>query len=495
MQLISKYQKLIITGLLILTFAIISYFVYKTYYIPKTPFDTALIYLNHGKAALALDIYEQQEKLHPEDSSLLPYLALSYLRCDRLAEARTALDTALKLNLDSAYLTNSVLEFAKYYQNKEDYTEAENLLLGASIDNESKDLDTQKGLLYYNWALNDLGKTNYDLAIKHLNEASQYKSSLANNIRQNINNKLSQCYRNLGLISQGQDNNLNKAIDLYEKSLSYNNDPLTHYNLANLYLQIKNNKKAIENYRIVINADPDNLDARQKLIDLLIQKNDYMSAKENLEKLLEKEKCLDNYLLLAKINQQLNNYPGCVKALEDAISLKPKLDIYLKLRDVLNNWASTLTQHHNLREANSVKGHALRISEVIVKLTKEEEKKLEAQTAILNSNLPPINIVYSKIWLSKGSLTPEGEIKIQNTSTFDILDLGLQAYFYDNTVKKNYGCITLPIVTSATKKFVKGSYKTLYFSSPNTINPDNKVSVIIFWKNHLLKEFPITKEN
>ena len=159
------------------------------------------------------------------------------------------------------------------------------------------------------------------------------------------------------------------------------------------------------------------------------------------------------------------------------------------------DWANQLQAHHNSRQANSVKGHALRINDEIAKLTKEEEKKLESSAANLTQANVPINIVSSKIWLAKGSLTPEAEIKIQNTSSFDILDINLQAYFYDNTLKKNYGCVSLPIVNYQSMKFLKGSYKTLYFSCPNTIKPDNKVSVIIFWKNHLLKEFPVNKEN
>ncbi len=487
-----KYYAYILALALLITVCFISYRVINS---PKNPLDMASVYLNQGKAALAIDILEKLAKNNPQNFNLLPYLALSYLRCDRLAEARTALDTALKLDLDTPFLTKVILEFARYYELKHDFNEAENLLLDASIDDESKELDSQKGLLYYNWAQNDLLQNNYDLAIKHLNEASQYKASLANNIKQNINVKLAYCYRNLGLICQIKENNINKAIDFFERSLSYNNDPLSHYDLANLYLQIKNINKAQENYRIVVKDDPNNLAALQKLIDLLVDQKDYKLAKENLVKLLEKEKCVENYLKLAKINLALDNYPGAVKAYEDAVSLKPRLDILIKLHEVLLDWANQLQAHHNSRQANSVKGHALRINDEIAKLTKEEEKKLESSAANLTQANVPINIVSSKIWLAKGSLTPEAEIKIQNTSSFDILDINLQAYFYDNTLKKNYGCVSLPIVNYQSMKFLKGSYKTLYFSCPNTINPDNKVSVIIFWKNHLLKEFPINKEN
>ncbi len=84
-------------------------------------------YRAKGEAAAALPILEQLSHQQPDNPGVLPWLAQCYLRTDRIAEGRTALDTALRLKLPGATLAPVVLAYANYYESKADYAEAERL--------------------------------------------------------------------------------------------------------------------------------------------------------------------------------------------------------------------------------------------------------------------------------------------------------------------------------------------------------------------------------
>jgi hypothetical protein len=107
---------------------------------------------------------------------------------------------------------------------------------------------------------------------------------------------------------------------------------------------------------------------------------------------------------------------------------------------------------------------------------------------------PPVALVSSRIWLARGSLTPEGEIKIHNTTGAPVNDLSLTAVFYDNTARRATGSVTLPVASPQSAPFAADASRSLYFSCPDTVKVDHQLGVIIFWKGKFLKEFPVVKQ-
>src|SRR5579863_7371679 len=66
---------------------------------PETPFTQAVSLIRAGRAAAALKILEDLSRQQPDNTAGFPWVAQGYLSTDRLAEGRTALDTALRLKL------------------------------------------------------------------------------------------------------------------------------------------------------------------------------------------------------------------------------------------------------------------------------------------------------------------------------------------------------------------------------------------------------------
>jgi hypothetical protein len=111
-----------------------------------------------------------------------------------------------------------------------------------------------------------------------------------------------------------------------------------------------------------------------------------------------------------------------------------------------------------------------------------------------DSRVSPIALSSSRIWLAKGSLTPEGEIKIRNISGKPVTDLSLTVVFFDKTVRRQFGSVTLPVTTPQSQPFAEDASRSLYFSCPNIVKPEHQLAVIILWKGRFLKEFPVVKQ-
>jgi tetratricopeptide (TPR) repeat protein len=281
--------------------------------------------------------------------------------------------------------------------------------------------------------------------------------------------------------------------------LSVCDEPLTRVLLAAIYARTGEVDKAIENYDHVSKEDPNNLEVRHRLIELLLGKKDYEKAQVALSELTDKEKSPEDYELLADVNLKIRNYAGAVRALEEANSLRPSVPLLEKLRDALFSWSDLLASQKKNQEAISVKGHAARVSEQIAELNGSEEVADEEKTgesdqvAGWDPDKPPINIVFSRNWLAKDSLTPEGKIKIKNITGAPITDLTLSAVFFDNTTHKRNGTIMLPVTSPASPPFEPDGERWLYFSCPQTVKYDHQLAVLIIWKGKFLKEFPVAK--
>jgi len=145
----------------------------------------------------------------------------------------------------------------------------------------------------------------------------------------------------------------------------------------------------------------------------------------------------------------------------------------------------------------SVKAHAERVGEELAEMLKDEEpeKTDVPKVAAWNPGSPPVAVIASHNWLSAGSLTPEGEIKIKNISGQPVTELSLTAVFFDHTKRASNGSVGLPVATPNSNPFAPGMERTLYFSCPNIVKEDHQLGVMILWKGKLLREFPVVKQH
>ncbi len=489
-----------------LTTAAIVAIVYWFVHPAETPLTRAQALIYAGKAAAAIPLLEQFSEQHPDNSAVFPLLAQGYLSCERLGEGRTALDTALKLKLPASTVSPVISAYASYYESKGDFQEAQGLFDSAQTIVPEKDLLEGKAKLYVRWAGSERQTGDLEGASKHLETAMKYTPALAEPLKSAVPKDLTNCYRELAAINETEKKNDKAAISLLQKCLLVADEPATRMALANLYCRIGKIDDAIVCYKRVKDFDQNNLESRHRLIDLYVQKKDYPHAQEALLELTERERSVESYQLLASVDQKMGNPAGAVKALEDARALRPKdLALLQELEQVLIDWGALLSRQGRIQESLSARGHAERVAEMIAIAAKKDEAKddQDAQSATGSApgpmpawdpTVPPIALTSSKIWLAKGSVTPEGEIAIKNVCGQPITDLSLTVIFYDNTKRTRNGSITLPVCTLASPPFAPSATRSLYFSCPNTVKTDDQLAVIIFWHGRLLKELPVAKQ-
>ncbi len=473
---------------------------------PETPLDKAINLVKSNRAAAALPILEDIAAKQPENLDVLPWLALCYMNTDRIAEGRTALDTAVKMKLPASTLEPAVRSFIGYYSQRNDYGEAERLfehiraMRAPSQQLNSRELNEERRKMYVAWSDYEASQSKTDSAIEHLQTAIDLPDANDTENAQLLH-KLADYYRELAATAETVDKNDARATDLLEKSLTRVDEPATRIALADLYTRAGNFKKAVEHLRSVSALDPNNLESRHKLVELCLKLDDVKGARDGLIELLDKEKSVENYQLLASLNLKLENYAGAVRALEDASSLSRNDATVLQgLRNALLDWSVSLGHNGKQEESLSVKGRADRISEMIKGL---EDNPVEAPEQPAEAGQekppeippggPPIALSASRIWLSKGSFTPEGEITVKNVGQDEVSDLSLSAVFFDNTTKKRTGSVTVS-AASASHPMLNGQTRTLYFSSPNIVKSDHILCVLIFWKGKLIRELPVVKE-
>ncbi len=460
----------------------------------ETPFNHAQNLIRAGKSAAALPILEHLSQQQPDNTALLPWLAQGYLSTEQLAEGRTALDTALRLRLPFKTLAPVVMSYAAYYEHKGDYAEAEKLFESAQLSCPTPVLAPGWAELLLSWAESSAQNGDFQSAILHLEKGQWLVNDLDAPLKSKLFQNLSKYYGQLAALEETQKHP-DIAIDLLEKSLHYADEPATRITLANLYANTNHPDKAISNLEVVCQQDPDDLESRHKLIDLLLKENEIQQAQEVLQDLTDKELSLENFSLLAGLNLKLKNYAGAVHALEESNELKSDDPAILeKLQSILKVWYQELLSQGKTDEAASVKGHANRITEMLDTVLGEKKKEQEKLEAAREKAIgAPITLSSSHIWLSKGSLTPEGEITIKNISSRPLTNLELTIVFYDRTTKIRNSSVVLPVAGTASPPFAVDGTSKLYFSCPKTITPDHQLSVLIFWQGRFLKELPVVK--
>jgi tetratricopeptide (TPR) repeat protein len=483
-------------ALIVLIGALLAYGAFVYLHPVNTPLNKARALLAAGKAAAALPILEELARKQPDDATVLPYLAQCYLNCDRLAEGRTALDTAIRLNLSDTIIAPTILTYANYYESRHDFEEAEALFDSHPTD--YRDLVLGKVKLYLAWGQYAETKGELNEAIEQLQKADHLSQHLDGQTKADVSRRLSDLLRQVAALSEVQGKNDTQAITYLKESLSLADEPQTRMDLANIYARHGKYDEAIANLNEIVKHDQHNLEARHRLIELLIEQRSFVKAQEALLDLTDKERSVENYELLTTLNLKLKNYAGAVRALEDAINLRANdLSLLNKLETTLADWSQLLAKQGKTQEAASVKGHAARVQDMIATIIKsnpEDADGVNFQPFAADGSPLPLDFSSSKIWLAKGSLTPEGQIVVKNVSDKAIDDLSLTVAFYDNTAKKNMGAMSVSVASASSQPLESAAKRTLYFSCPNIANTDHHLAVIIFYKGQLLKELPVVKQ-
>ncbi|MBZ0184651.1 MAG: tetratricopeptide repeat protein, partial [Candidatus Obscuribacterales bacterium] len=348
----SNLIKVLILLLILCCFAGAAYY----FTLPQeTPLTRAAKLVKEGKAAFAIPILEELSRAEPDNPEVYPWLACGYLSAQRYAEGRTALDTALRLKLPSDHIVPVITAFADYYQRRGDYDEAEKLYHSAARIGTGKQFDPDKAKMYLGWADKNASENRLEEAIHHLQLAENLSGCLDEATMKAIPHKMSDCYRRLAAIAETQMQDDQEAIKLLEKSLNVCDEPLTRRALAAIYARLGSTAKAIENYEAVSKIDPNNLEVRHHLIELLLERKEFEKAQATLIQLTDKEKSVENYELLADVNLKIGNYAGAIRALEEASTLRPTPLLLTKLRNTLLNWSDLLMSEKKLQEAISVK--------------------------------------------------------------------------------------------------------------------------------------------
>ncbi len=410
-----------------------------------------------------------------------------------MAEGRTALDTAIRCKLPPTKIIPVVVSFSKYYRQRSDFAEAERLLTSAQSVIPGSSFETERRDVYREWAESDAQNNKIAEAITHL---EAYIGPDGSSDPQ-VAHRLAELYRQQAAIEEMQNGDDKKAISLLEKSLAVADEPASRMALANLYGKNNDTAKAIENLREVCKNDPNNLEARHRLVDLCIKTGDYKAAQEAALELSERERSIENYQTLASLYLKSSNFAGAVHALEEATSLVPKdLALLEKLHTALHDWASDLVKSGKMDDAQSIKGRAERVAENIKLIEKElnpDDNKSAEPSKTASGDGPPLSLTASRIWLSKGSLTPEGEIKVKNSSEEPVTDLTLTVAFYDHTSKRRTGSVAVAAANES-HPILPGQSRSFYFSSPNIVKAEHQLSVLIYWKGKLIRELPVVKE-
>lgn len=462
---------------------------------PETPLDQAKSLVRSNKIAAALPLLENIARAEPDNHDVLPWLALCYLSTDRIAEGRTALDTAIKVKLHPESLVPALESYINYYEQRNDFAEAERLFTVLEKFKPSGKLESARKQLYLSWSKFDASETRLEDAISHLQAA--IKVDEADPLRPEWQHKLAEYYRRLAASQEDSA----RAINILEQSLTASDEPGTRIALSELYAAQGQGTQAVAHLKRVSQMDPNNLEARHRTVDLCLKLNDFKGAQEALSELADREKCVENYSLLADLHLRLQNYPGAVRALEEASNLsRNDAPVLAKLKEALLTWSLRLAQDGKLEESASVKGRAERINDMLKDLGVPQELPAEAQTdqagtdTKLSPGGPPISLCSARIWLSRGSYTPEGEIGVKNVSGTPLTDLSMTMVFYDNTARRRINSVTAS-AASPQHPMLPDQTRTVYFSSPTTVKAEHKLCVLLFWKGRLIRELPVVKEH
>src|SRR6185369_17666148 len=122
--------------------------------------------------------------------------------------------------LSAETVTPVVLSFARYYEGRGDFGEAERLFDSAAQTCPESDLGQGRAVLYADWAEDDLKGSKLADALKHYEQAWAMVKYADEPLKTEIPHRLSDCYRQQAAIAQIRSGGDQDAIALLEKCLT-----------------------------------------------------------------------------------------------------------------------------------------------------------------------------------------------------------------------------------------------------------------------------------
>ena len=118
----------------------------------------------------------------------------------------------------------------------------------------------------------------------------------------------------------------NKAVIEYRNVIQVDpKDASVHYELGQIYLELKKGPEAFRSFQRVAELDPDHLDAQLKLGNIYLLSKKTEEARKKAELILEKNpENIDGLMLLAGIQVREKKRDEAIQTLERSVSIDPK---------------------------------------------------------------------------------------------------------------------------------------------------------------------------
>lgn len=201
-----------------------------------------------------------------------------------------------------------------------------------------------------------------------------------------------------------------KAVDLLLANLEKTPDDANQRALlARIYIQQKNESKAIEQYRKIISYDPQNGQALLRIGILLTQAGDLSNASKYFKRLLElDQEVYFARLYLARIAEQLDNSSEAEIQYRAALDLNYSFDLAYEIGEfhlknkqyekVIENMRQLLSRDDGDERARFT------IVQALLALDREEEAVAELSVAReISSNPEKISLILSRLYLRNGN--------------------------------------------------------------------------------------------
>jgi tetratricopeptide (TPR) repeat protein len=158
--------------------------------------------IKQNKAAAAVPMLERLAIKHPDEPDVHPWLAQGYLATQRYAEARTELDTAIRLHVSPKSLSPMIQAFTNYYQIRGDFQDAEKLYQAAVRIGLKDNIMSERSRFYIAYADHDLQSEKYDEAAKHLQLAQELCTGLDEETQKGIKIRQADCLRRMAALAE-----------------------------------------------------------------------------------------------------------------------------------------------------------------------------------------------------------------------------------------------------------------------------------------------------
>ncbi|HSA07563.1 MAG TPA: tetratricopeptide repeat protein [Candidatus Gastranaerophilales bacterium] len=205
--------------------------------------EKAETYKEQGKMAFALEEYNNLVRLYPNNYDIHLNLAEVYLELNEVDKAKIEYIRAIKLG--NKYRFDAEIALAKIYGEQKRYDIVKDILKNIDDVKKKKDLE-ELGNICHNWGIY-LKETDRLEAIRKFKEAHNYYKKAKSKLAKNALEQIKELYAGIS-DTLVEYNETQKAIEILNLSIAYEDNALAHYKLAKIYEKTSHAEKALEEY-------------------------------------------------------------------------------------------------------------------------------------------------------------------------------------------------------------------------------------------------------